>query len=115
MLWACTLKTKANKRDLLKTIQMMLLRTHLMHVSRLLFLCIRSHVRTFTVQCSCVGVLAHSTMWTFIYTSSMQSDSFYGLFPDGPRGSASYIARAVVNKVLQEGLQYDPSKSCSVS
>ncbi len=44
-----------------------------------------------------------------------QSDSFYALYPDGQFGSASYMAKAVVNRMLQEGLHYDPTKGCSIS
>lgn len=44
-----------------------------------------------------------------------KSDSFYTLYQDGQFGSAAYMARAVVNKMLQGGLHYDPAKSCSIS
>ena len=47
--------------------------------------------------------------------TNLQSDSFYTLYPDGQYGSSSYMARAVVNKILQGGLHYDPAKSCCVS
>jgi len=46
---------------------------------------------------------------------SLQSGSFYTLFPDGMFGSTSYMAKAVVNRMLQEGLQYDPNKTCVLS
>ena len=44
-----------------------------------------------------------------------QSDSFYTLYQDGQFGSAAYMARAVVNKMLQGGLHYDPAKSCTIT
>ena len=46
---------------------------------------------------------------------TFQGDSFYTLYPDGQYGSAAYITKAVVNKMLQAGLHYDPAKSCSIS
>lgn len=54
---------------------------------------------------------------SIVYASHtiLQSDSFYTLYPDGQYGSSSYMARAVVNKILQGGLHYDPVKSCCIS
>ena len=46
---------------------------------------------------------------------NLQGDSFYTLFPDGQYGSAAYMAKAVVNRILQAGLHYDPAKSCCLS
>ena len=45
----------------------------------------------------------------------LQSNSFYALYPDGQFGSTSYMAKAVVNRMLQEGLHYDPSSACVLS
>lgn len=44
-----------------------------------------------------------------------QYSGFYALFPDGQSGSVSYMAKAVVNRLLQEGLSYDTSKQCCIS
>jgi phosphorylase kinase alpha/beta subunit len=40
---------------------------------------------------------------------------FYALLPDGMSGSISYMAKAVVNRLLQQGLIYDISKQCCIS
>lgn len=53
--------------------------------------------------------------WCFIFFPNPQSDSFYTLYQDGQFGSAAYMARAVVNKMLQGGLHYDPAKTCNIS
>ena len=63
----------------------------------------------------CFVLQDHGTCHYKILFSNLQSDSFYTLYPDGQFGSAAYMARAVVNKVLQGGLRYDPAKSCSIS
>ena len=51
----------------------------------------------------------------FVPLRYLQGDSFYTLYPDGQYGSAAYMAKAVVNKILQGGLHYDPAKSCCIS
>ena len=43
-----------------------------------------------------------------------QTNSFYNLQPEGPRGSTSYMAKAAVNRLLKEGVHYD-SRTCTVS
>ena len=50
-----------------------------------------------------------------LYYVPMQMGSFYTLPPDGQYGSASYITRAVVNRMLHEGLRYDSTKNCTIS
>ena len=44
-----------------------------------------------------------------------QCAGFYALLPDGMSGSISYMAKAVVNTLLQQGLSYDISKQCCIS
>lgn len=46
---------------------------------------------------------------------SSQCGGFYALLPDGMSGSISYMAKAVVNRLLQQGLSYDTSTQCCIS
>ena len=44
-----------------------------------------------------------------------QNSGFFSLFPDGQSGTVSYMAKAVVNRLLQQGLSYDTSRQCCIS
>ena len=56
----------------------------------------------------------HKTQQVFSL-SLTQCGGFYALLPDGLSGSISYMAKAVVNRLLQQGLSYDTSKQCCIS
>lgn len=64
------------------------------------------HVPTIAVN----GLVCHIETVPFL-----QHSGFYCLFPDGQFGSVSYMAKAVVNKLLHEGLSYDTSQQCCIS
>ena len=74
-------------------------------------------IKWLTAHLTLVTKLVDSTssLCGMIASSNPQGDSFYMLYPDGQYGSSAYMARAVMNKILQAGLHYDPAKSCCVS